>query len=34
MSFFESVDVNSSTVFRYAFVVLLYCWRLPHDVGG
>jgi hypothetical protein len=25
-SFFESIDVNSSAVFRYAFVVLLHCW--------
>jgi hypothetical protein len=25
-SFFESVDVNSSAVFRDAFVVLLHCW--------
>jgi hypothetical protein len=24
-SFFES-DINSSAIFRYAFVVLLYCW--------
>jgi hypothetical protein len=24
-SFFESIDINSSAVFRYAFVVLLYC---------
>jgi hypothetical protein len=32
-SFFESVDVNSSAIFRYAFVVLLYCRRFPHDVG-
>jgi hypothetical protein len=33
-SFFESIDVNSSAIFGYAFVVLLYCRRLPHDVGG
>jgi hypothetical protein len=32
-SFFEFVDVNSLAVFRYAFVVLLYCQRIPHDVG-
>jgi hypothetical protein len=32
-SFFESIDVNSSAIFRYAFVVLLYCRRLSHDVG-
>jgi hypothetical protein len=25
-SFFESVDVNLSAVFGYAFVVLLHCW--------
>jgi hypothetical protein len=25
-SFFEFVDVNSSAVFGYAFVVLLHCW--------
>jgi hypothetical protein len=31
-SFFESIDINSSVVFRYAFVVLLYCRRVPHDV--
>jgi hypothetical protein len=24
--FFESVDVNSSAVFRDAFVVVLHCW--------
>jgi hypothetical protein len=33
-SFFESIDVNSSAIFRYAFVVLFYCRRVPHDVGG
>jgi hypothetical protein len=33
MSFFEFVDVNSSAVFRDAFIVLLYCRRIPHDVG-
>jgi hypothetical protein len=32
-SFFESIDVNSSAIFRYAFVVLFYYWRVPHDVG-
>jgi hypothetical protein len=32
-SFFESVDINSPAIFRYAFVVLLYCRRIPHDVG-
>jgi hypothetical protein len=32
-SFFESVDVNSSAVFRYAFIILLYYQRVPHDVG-
>jgi hypothetical protein len=32
-SFFESIDVNSPAIFRYAFVVLLYCRRIPHDVG-
>jgi hypothetical protein len=31
VSFFESIDINSSAIFRYAFVVLLYCWRIPHD---
>jgi hypothetical protein len=25
-SFFEAVDVNSSVVFRDAFVVVLHCW--------
>jgi hypothetical protein len=25
-SFFESIDVNLSAVFRDAFVVVLYCW--------
>jgi hypothetical protein len=25
-SFFEFVDVNSSAVFRDAFVVVLHCW--------
>jgi hypothetical protein len=25
-SFFESINVNSSTVFRDGFVVVLYCW--------
>jgi hypothetical protein len=25
-SFFESIDINSSAIFRYAFVVLLYYW--------
>jgi hypothetical protein len=25
-SFFEAVDVNSSAVFRDAFVVVLECW--------
>jgi hypothetical protein len=25
-SFFESVDVNSSAIFRDAFVVVLHCW--------
>jgi hypothetical protein len=33
-SLFESVDINSPAIFRYAFVVLLYCWRIPHDVSG
>jgi hypothetical protein len=33
VGFFESVDANSPAVFRYAFVVLLYCRRIPHDVG-
>jgi hypothetical protein len=32
-SFFESVDINSPAIFRYAFVVLLYCQQIPHDVG-
>jgi hypothetical protein len=32
-SFFESVDINSPAIFRYAFVVLLYRRRIPHDVG-
>jgi hypothetical protein len=32
-SFFESIDVNSYAVFRDAFVVLLYCRRIPHDIG-
>jgi hypothetical protein len=32
-SFFESVNVNSSAVFRYAFVILLYCRRVLHDIG-
>jgi hypothetical protein len=32
-SFIESVDVNLPAVFRYAFVVLLYCRRILHDVG-
>jgi hypothetical protein len=32
-SFFETVDVNSSAVFRDAFVVLFYCRRLPHHVS-
>jgi hypothetical protein len=32
-SFFESIDINSPAIFRYAFVVLLYCRRIPHDVG-
>jgi hypothetical protein len=25
-SFFEAVDVNSSAVFRDAFVVVIHCW--------
>jgi hypothetical protein len=25
-SFFESIDINSSAIFGYAFIVLLYCW--------
>jgi hypothetical protein len=25
-SFFESIEINSSAIFRYAFVVLLYYW--------
>jgi hypothetical protein len=24
VSFFDSIDINSSAVFRYAFVILLY----------
>jgi hypothetical protein len=32
-SFFESADINSSAIFRYAFVVLLYCRRIPHEDG-
>jgi hypothetical protein len=32
-SFFKSIDINSSAIFRYALVVLLYFWRIPHDVG-
>jgi hypothetical protein len=32
-SFFESIDINSPAIFRYAFVVLLYYRRIPHDVG-
>jgi hypothetical protein len=26
VSFFESIDVNSSAVFGDAFVVMLHCW--------
>jgi hypothetical protein len=26
VSFFEPVDVNSSAVFRDAFVIVLHCW--------
>jgi hypothetical protein len=33
-SFFTSIDINSPAIFRYAFVVLHYCQRIPHDVGG
>jgi hypothetical protein len=33
MSFFESIDIDSPAIFRYAFIVLLYCRRIPHDVG-
>jgi hypothetical protein len=25
-SFFESIDVKSSAVFGYAFVIVLHCW--------
>jgi hypothetical protein len=25
-SFFESIDVHSSAVFKDAFVIMLYCW--------
>jgi hypothetical protein len=25
-SFFESVDINLPAIFKYAFIVLLYCW--------
>jgi hypothetical protein len=32
-SFFESIDVNSSAIFGYAFVILLYYRRLPYDIG-
>jgi hypothetical protein len=32
-SFFESIDINLSAVFRDAFVVLFHCRRIPHDVG-
>jgi hypothetical protein len=27
------IDINSSAIFRYAFVVLFHCQRIPHDVG-
>jgi hypothetical protein len=33
VSFFESVDVNSSAVFRDAFIVVLHCWRIPYDIS-
>jgi hypothetical protein len=32
-SFFEAVDVNSSAVFRDAFVIMLHCWQVPYDIG-
>jgi hypothetical protein len=32
-SFFEPVDVNSSAVFRDAFVVVLHCWSIPYDIS-
>jgi hypothetical protein len=32
-SFFEPVDVNSSAVFRDAFVVVLHCWFIPYDIS-
>jgi hypothetical protein len=25
-SFFESIDVESSAVFKYTFVIVLHCW--------
>jgi hypothetical protein len=32
-SFFESINVNSSAIFGYAFVILLYCRWFSHDIG-
>jgi hypothetical protein len=33
VSFFESIDINSSAIFRYAFVALFHCRQISHDVG-
>jgi hypothetical protein len=32
-SFFESIDVNSSAIFRDTFVIVLNCWRVPYDIS-